>query len=193
MNMNGLRDGQSPEALALIDQHRQKQQAQQEEQATLAQQAKIEEQATRARKDTMKVMGLCVVVATIMLFMFSERSGDSKTTSTVAAEAQTVTAPTAEPTVLRMGDAVVGGHDFQFLELADGRVIALFSPMLPRNDRLLTRAIAMVVLNAFADVVTSDPRVEGQWIVVSSEKHTYRVLIVKEDTGEVHTMQVERA
>jgi len=84
------------------------------------------------------------------------------------------------------------GGTFRFFEMSDGRVVARFLPMVPRNDQALARAIGLAVLNAFEDVVTSAPRLNGRWIVVRSKQHTYRVMTVKEDTGETHSMLIEK-
>jgi hypothetical protein len=73
------------------------------------------------------------------------------------------------------------------------KTVALFLPkMIPRNDEWMILATTKVINHAYGERVVGRPKADGIHIVYPGETHKFSVTIIKEDTGEIHTLVIER-
>ena len=87
-----------------------------------------------------------------------------------------------------------GSHRFHYV-IRDGSAVAIFTPVLPRDDAKVIGAIQAVVRAAFgANIDVLSPALAGQEIAVKTVggAATYYAMLVKTDTGEVHSIRVRR-
>lgn len=75
---------------------------------------------------------------------------------------------------------------------SDGaKTVALFVPkFLPRDDTIVVGAIRDVIKRAYNDDANGSPRLVDRAIRVDSKSKGYMVTLVKEDTGEVHSLVI---
>lgn len=75
---------------------------------------------------------------------------------------------------------------------SDGaKTVALFLPkFLPRDDTIVVGAIRDVIKRAYDDDASGSPRLVDRAIRVDSKGKGYMVTLVKEDTGEVHSLVI---
>jgi hypothetical protein len=104
-------------------------------------------------------------------------------TPSVAATAKTVSTESGS----------VGSYKFTLMRKDSESVVALFQPvMLPRNDAIMIVATQTVIKQAFGDEVSNRPEADGQELRYQSKSHEYGVIIIKEDTGEIHTLVIRQ-
>jgi hypothetical protein len=89
-------------------------------------------------------------------------------------------------------------QDYAYTFKSDGaKTVALFLPrFLPRDDTIVTGAIRDVVKRAYNDDANGSPRLVDQGgskaIRMDSKTSAYLTVLVKEDTGEVHSFVVTK-
>ena len=106
----------------------------------------------------------------------------------------TPASPRTPPTSLGTpgGQGSFGGHRYSY-SLVGGTSTATFSPFLPRDDATVLGAIRDVVSRVYGEALGPTPaQASGQALLFRSERTTYRVILVKEDTGEVHSFFISR-
>ena len=86
-----------------------------------------------------------------------------------------------------------GKHRF-FAMPEGGSVAATFTPFLPRNDQAVLGAASAVTSAVFKTTLrVENARIAGLEIAVpGSDRRTYYLFVIKEDTGEVHSMTIRR-
>jgi len=78
----------------------------------------------------------------------------------------------------------------------NNKVGVTFSPMLPRNDEIVIGAMKAVVKTVFGEEIaaSSQPHLVDRGgvniIVLSGDGTDYLFLLIKEDTGEIHSFSV---
>jgi hypothetical protein len=100
-------------------------------------------------------------------------------------------APSAvQPRAGTDSQGVFGPHRY-FYTKQDGIVAATFTPFLPRNDATVIGAIRSVVRSAYgANINAVSPVLAGQEIAFASPTTTYYVTLVKQTSGEVHSLTI---
>ena len=101
----------------------------------------------------------------------------------------TGSSPTPTPLAeIASGTGEYAGHTYTWSQTSDG-VTATFSPFLPRNDDIVVGAMKHLVNTVYhVDLADAVASLEGRFIVLGSGTQRYRFLLVKEDTGEVHSI-----
>lgn len=83
-------------------------------------------------------------------------------------------------------------HQFHYV-VKDGVAVATFTPFLPRDDAKVVGAIEAVVRAAFgASIDTGSAALSGQEIAVRAGSTTFYAMLVKEDTGQVHSIRIRQ-
>lgn len=71
--------------------------------------------------------------------------------------------------------------------------VALFYPiMIPRNDEIMIAATNKVIWHAYGEKTIGTPKPDGIQLRYFGETHNFMVTIIKEETGEIHTLVIER-
>ncbi|MCC7178436.1 MAG: hypothetical protein IT177_08600 [Acidobacteria bacterium] len=83
---------------------------------------------------------------------------------------------------------------FQFTYTSQGdSVVATFTPMLPADDATVLGAVRAVAGRAFGvDLTNSATRLEGREIALSTPNGVFYAMLVKQDTGQVHSIRIRR-
>ena len=139
---------------------------------------------------TLKDLGiyLVVILASIGLIMGVMYYMDMANQKTVTAK---VTTPASTPYALDDSGSI-GELKYSFSRKGD-KTVALFLPkMIPRNDEWMILATTRVINHAYGAKVVGRPTPEGKELRYPGESHPFFVTIVKEDTGEIHTLIIER-
>ena len=72
-------------------------------------------------------------------------------------------------------------------------LLALPTPFLPRNDAMLMLAISSLARDWKVRIGGLEPHIENGEIVVGPvDGFTYRIVFIKEDTGEVNSIRLRR-
>lgn len=88
--------------------------------------------------------------------------------------------------------ATFGAYAYDY-SVVDEAAVATFTPLLARDDRIVVGAIRAVVSSAFGvDISQSPPVLQGREITFKTGSATYYAMVVKEDTGQVHSVRVRR-
>lgn len=96
------------------------------------------------------------------------------------------------------GSGKYADYEFTYKKSGD-QVVALFmSPMLPRNDSIVVSAARAVIESGYQEKTSGSPRlvtwsVQGKAvnaIKLLGERHSFVVVPIKEDTGEIHTLSI---
>lgn len=148
------------------------------------------QQQYKVTEMTLKDLGiyLVVILASIGLIMGVMYGMDRLNQKTVTARATT---PVGAP--YSLDDSGFVG-DLQYTLSRKGeKTVALFQPkMIPRSDVAMILATSKVINHAYGERVVGSPKLEGNKIVYSGETYKFSVTIIKEDTGEIHTLVIDR-
>jgi hypothetical protein len=100
---------------------------------------------------------------------------------------------TAAPAAYTLEDSgFVADLKYTFARKED-KTVALFLPkMIPRNDEIMILATNKVINHAYGERVIGRPKPDGIRLSYFGETHNFMVMIIKEDTGEIHTLSIER-
>lgn len=91
-----------------------------------------------------------------------------------------------------------GGNKYPFYYKREGgKTAAVFAPkLLPRDDSTVVAAIREVIKLDYREDANGNPSLTNEGgsnlIRIDSEKGRFYVLLVKEDTGEIHSFVIER-
>lgn len=73
------------------------------------------------------------------------------------------------------------------------KIVALFQPkMIPRNDEIFIGATRKVIEQAYNETTSKEPFPVGKAIFFPCSSGAYAVIPIKEDTGEVHSLVIEK-
>lgn len=85
-----------------------------------------------------------------------------------------------------------GDYRYSFQRQGE-KVAALFQPkMLPHSDVMFIAATRQIISQAFSEDVSASPTLVGKLIKFTGPKHVFMVTMIKEGTGEIHTLVIER-
>lgn len=95
-----------------------------------------------------------------------------------------------------MNEARFENYNYNYKKEGEKTVAMFPEKFLPRDDKVVVGAIRDVIKRAYNDNVTSSPSLKNRGgvnkIFIESKKSDYYVTLVKEDTGEVHSLIIER-
>lgn len=120
----------------------------------------------------------------------------SQPTNTTASKPPAINSPSPMQTP---NEPLAGGPEksgdyqgYAYTFKSDGaKTVALFVPkFLPRDDTIVVGAIRDVIKRAYNDDANGSPRLVDRAIRVDSKSKGYSVTLVKEDTGEVHSLVI---
>lgn len=138
--------------------------------------------------DTQKSKIIALVVAAVVVFMLFAGLSNRYLYASKPSPAPSAAPPEFEPEV----QGAYEDYKYTFRKQGE-KVAALFLPkMLPRNDAIFISATRHVIKQAFNEEVSSSPTVAGRAIKFSGPSHSFLVVPIKQDTGEVHSLTVER-
>jgi len=109
-----------------------------------------------------------------------------------SAPSAAATVPTSAPTATHEELGFYGDYKFSFRRQGEKVEAVFFPKMLPRNDAIVIGATRKVIKQVFNEDVSDIPTVVGRSIKFSGPSHSFMVMLVKEDTGEVHSLVIER-
>lgn len=95
-----------------------------------------------------------------------------------------------------MKNARFDNYNYQYKKEGE-KTVAIFSEkFLPPDDKVVVNAIRDVIKRAFNEDATSYPSLKSHGsvnkIFFQSKKSDYYITLIKEDTGKVHSLIVER-
>jgi len=107
---------------------------------------------------------------------------------------QPLPASNSTPTVELVASETGFYLDYKYTVMKkDGKIAALFQPkMLPRNDEIFIGATRKVIKQGFSEDTYKEPFLVGKSIMFPGSSCVYAVVPIKEDTGEVHSLVIER-
>lgn len=165
---------------------------------------KIEAFERRVRINKWIINGALLSIPVLMIILCavvtSRREPSSPISSVPALPAPTKASTTPAQTIAGEEKADYQGFSYTFKKEGE-KSVALFLPrFLPRDDAIVTGAIKDVVRRSFKDDGLSNARLVD-WnasgsptkaIRMDSKTNVYFTVLVKEDTGEVHSLVVTR-
>ena len=124
---------------------------------------------------------------------------DSETTGWIHGKLVSTERPTKRPPAKsqREGKGKYGRHTYTYLRDGD-RYAVTFRPFLPRDDGIVIGAMLEVINNVYGKHLGVDltpelvPREGANLVRFKGKKHYYYFLLIKEDTGEVHSFMMWR-
>ena len=95
-----------------------------------------------------------------------------------------------------LGEAKFDDYKYQYKREGE-RTVAIFAEkFLPRNDTIVVGAIRAVVKQTYNENLTGSPSLKQQGelnkIYFEGKKSNFYVNLIKQDTGEVHSLVIER-
>ena len=97
-----------------------------------------------------------------------------------------------------MKEAKFENYNYQYIKLGEKTVAMFTEKLLPRDDKIVVGAIRSVIEQSYEDNATGSPSLKNHGginkmkIHIESKKSDYYVTPVTEDTGEVHSLEIER-
>lgn len=109
----------------------------------------------------------------------------------LAAPPPFVSAPSAAVYTLE-DSGFVADLKYNFSRKEDQTTALFYPKMIPRNDEMMILATTKIINHAYGERIIGRPKAEGIKLIYFGETHNFTVTIIKEDTGEIHTLVIER-
>ena len=144
-----------------------------------------------------RLVGVSLIAAPVLGIGLWGQQARARNAPNQSVRAVTSSAPAPRPKAIEAGEGTgtfrYGSKTWTFTyRRTPAEAQVLFRPALPREDILVIGAIRSVVHDVFHEGLSLSPTLRDGLLIFESPTAVYRILLIKEDTGEVHSMTFRR-